>query len=376
MRHNPPNADSPVAQISRITPSALHEQYSTWCEQAREVALPVDSFRPLFYQIKTELQLAMRTSKQGSAKCYICSLIDAVRSGAVGFTEKQFVNTLLIDHVKFHNTETELYEKDCFDAKDAGSGITSISTDGAASQAHPLPKVAGRPPKGMPEWPQKLQGVLMHGKAISLFHLFHGIKSGSNMMLTALLKAMHQENLAPSEVVKIKVDGGSENWNVIVLAFIDLLFDMYPELKEVVISWFGVGHTHNDLDRLFGYINQIVFGISPGGQKKGRDVLTREAFFDLCRDALKTKQDTMLLETRIEDLMFTYDFKSFLEPHIYREFRGHGSSGQIHVFRFQRRHGRAHPHQLQVLAPISDLAARGWVFIASSYHAARLAGRG
>ena len=61
----------------------------------------------------------------------------------MGHTEKQFVNTLLIDHVKFRNTETELYEKDCFDAKDAGSGITSISTDGAASQAHPLPKVAG-----------------------------------------------------------------------------------------------------------------------------------------------------------------------------------------------------------------------------------------
>ena len=111
MRHNPPNADSPVAQISRITPSALHEQYSTWCEQACEVALPVDSFRPLFYQIKEELQLAMRTSKQGSAKCYICSLIAAVRSGAVGFTEKQFVNTLLIDHVKFHNTETASMQK-------------------------------------------------------------------------------------------------------------------------------------------------------------------------------------------------------------------------------------------------------------------------
>ena len=40
----------------------------------------------------------------------------------------------------------------------------------------------------------------------------------------------------------------------------------------------------------------------------------------------------MLLKARIEDLMFTYDFKSFLEPHIYSEFRGHGSSGQIHVF--------------------------------------------
>ena len=346
MRHNPPNADSINAQVSNIGAHALFEQYERWCSEARELPLEENSFRGVFSTIKRSLDIVMRTSKQGSAKCFLCSLLDEVLSVAVGFAEKEWIKAIHLEHIAFHNHETILYEKDCFEAKDPGSGITSICVDGAKASSHSLPKVAsaGRDPKNIPVWPQKLQGVLMHGKSISLFNLFHGLKSGSNMMLTTLLRAMQLEELSPRDVIKLKVDGGSENWNVIVLAFIDLMFDMYPELKEVFISRFGVGHTHNDLDRLFSYINQMVFGISAGGKKAGKTILTRESFFDVSLSALAGKTDTMYLEKRIEDLLFTYDFKSFLEPHLYSEFRGHGSSGQIHVFRFRRVADRKSPH--------------------------------
>ena len=74
--------------------------------------------------------------------------------------EASWVKDLGAEHHKFHNAETAFYEDVCFKSKDAGSGIISLNTDGAASDAHSLPKVSSsRVSKDIPEWPQKLQGV-------------------------------------------------------------------------------------------------------------------------------------------------------------------------------------------------------------------------
>jgi hypothetical protein len=58
----------------------------------------------------------------------------------------------------------------------------------------------------------------------------------------------------------------------------------------------------------------------------------------------------MELETKVvckvEDLMFTLNFTSLIAPRLYSQFRGHGSSGQIHVFRFRRLPGILTPHIL------------------------------
>ena len=58
---------------------------------------------------------------------------------------------------------------------------------------------------------------------------------------------------------------------------------------------------------------------------------------------MSSKTETMLLKHVIEDLNFTYDFWDFLRPHICKDFSGYGSSGEVHVFRFERR-GSGAPH--------------------------------
>ena len=77
------------------------------------------------------------------------------------------------------------------------------------------------------------------------------------MFLTTLLRLMQLVSTSP-RTVKLRIDGGSEGWNACVLAFIDLYFDIFPEMNEYYVSRFGVGHTHADLDRFFGYINSII----------------------------------------------------------------------------------------------------------------------
>ena len=154
MRHNPPNADSVKAQISKISPDVLFAQYALFAEQAREVPLLQKGFAGLFSVVRRNLDLVMRTSKQGSSECWYCGLLKQFLKDGAGFAEKKWIKDLHLEHTSWHNGETKVYEDVCFLAKDPGSGVISMNTDGAASHAHTLPKVEGRPPKNIPEWPR------------------------------------------------------------------------------------------------------------------------------------------------------------------------------------------------------------------------------
>ena len=84
------------------------------------------------------------------------------------------------------------------------------------------------------------------------------------MFLTALMRTFQLLGKGLSRIIKLRIDVGSEGWNAALLAVVDLLFDIYPELNEFYVSRFAVGHTHADLDRSFGYLNQILFGTAAG----------------------------------------------------------------------------------------------------------------
>ena len=118
MRHNPPNATNPKAQISKLSAKSLYKQYTAWCKGAREVPLQKDGFRGLFYTIKCSLNIVMRTSKQGSAQCWFCALCKEICEDAPSFAEKGWVRDIEVAHVAFHAAETKSYEQDIFEGRD------------------------------------------------------------------------------------------------------------------------------------------------------------------------------------------------------------------------------------------------------------------
>ena len=91
MRHNPPNADSVKAQISKISPDVLFAQYALFAEQAREVPLLQKGFAGLFSVVRRSLDLVMRTSKQGSSECWYCGLLKQFLKDGAGFAEKKWI---------------------------------------------------------------------------------------------------------------------------------------------------------------------------------------------------------------------------------------------------------------------------------------------
>ena len=72
----------------------------------------------------------------------------------------------------------------------------------------------------------------------------------------------------------------------------------------------GVGHTHTDIDRLFSYLNAALRAMG--------DVFTRDDFAKAFRTAMADKKDTMLLDHIMEDLSFSFDFWSYIKPHLYK----------------------------------------------------------
>ena len=225
--------------------------------------------------------------------------------------------------------------------------VTSIAMDGADQSAHNLPKTKGRIPKGLTPWPQKLQCVLMHGIQIAMFNVLHVVHSGANMAMSCLLSALQVMNDSGNDLqstVYLQVDGGSENWNQVLFAWVDLWFDYYPHLDEVIISRLPVGHTHIDIDRFFSYLNAKLFGTGRGRNQTGVDVITKEAFVEKFMEAMVDNRDTMLLAHKFQEVNAVFDFWGWLKPHLCPQFSGYGSAGNVHVMRFQRRTGSSTPH--------------------------------
>ena len=345
--HNPPGGQRP--QIPDVPPRALFPQYQAWCVEVRESPIQANSFKNLYNEVRSGMNVSIRTSKQGSAQCTTCSLIQRWLVKSTRLSEKTKLQQLRAAHLEWVRQETQYYVNHTMEAKDQ-DGVWSIVMDGADQKHHDLPKVQGRKPKDLGAnqvWGQKLQGVVFHGIAIHVYKIPVVIKAGANMALTSFMRSlqliMEGSHTVP-HTMYIQVDGGKENWNKCTLALFDLLFDLYPTLSNLYVSRLPVGHTHVDLDRFFGYFNRLLFGTGKRGRKPGVDVLTHEDFRSLFLSAMAANKDTMLLQHIMENLHFTYDFWSIISPHLNDDFSGYGSSGEVHVFRFQRKGKGLSPH--------------------------------
>ena len=349
--HNPANLERKGAQMSDIAPRSLYDQYTKWCQnvdgKGREEPIAASKFRAIFIKTRSDLQVKMRSSKQGSSQDPIISEIKRLRAKTVRNSDKKLLDDATAIHVAFHKKEHQLYESRIFAAKDV-RGTVSMIIDKADQSAHDIPKCAGRQPKDIQTWSQSVLGVLIHGRAFHAFNIPEFVKSGANLTLTALMRSLqilmqHEPDLV-IEVLYLQMDGAGENWAKAVFGTGDLLFDVYPELKEITFTRFGVANTHCDIDRNFGYFNQEIYGTGPRGKNSGVDIITREDFAHAFHRAMSDKKDTMYLRTVVEDLPATFDFWDFLTPHFDDSFSGYGSAGEVRVVRLQRRPGSKIPH--------------------------------
>jgi hypothetical protein len=168
----------------------------------------------------------------------------------------------------------------------------------------------------------RLLGVSQHGSTWYAFLTPPWVHKGANLSCTALLfwllRVRARGPLPP--VLRMNVDGGSENWNQTTFAFYAHLVTL-GIFKKVVLTRLPVGHTHNDLDAIFGIISMALHGT--GVFDTGRGCLHPFDFGETLRAAFVSDRSKPVVVW----LNGFYDFVAYYKDHL-SLLAGYGASCQ------------------------------------------------
>jgi hypothetical protein len=104
---------------------------------------------------------------------------------------------------------------------------------------------------------QCITGVLVHGVGVSIYRSFETVVKGADLTIHCILSeiekfALRNNGLYPEEIY-LQLDGGAENANKFVLSMLEYLVSSRI-CKEILYSRLPTGHSHEDIDAVFGNI--------------------------------------------------------------------------------------------------------------------------
>jgi len=169
----------------------------------------------------------------------------------------------------------------------------------------------------------KMQGTITHGKERAVCRVWPHIRSGANVAIHALALAIDAELLAVernqqsgdgTRLLKrklwVQADGGPENANSDFYAFCEWLAKHMFE--EVVVFRLPVGHTHEDIDAMFGELwnaTRLSYIMTPAEQESAfTEVLKQGEQGNGC--------------ARFEDVRIVPDYKRWLSGKVTKRRRG------------------------------------------------------
>ena len=198
----------------------------------------------------------IRKYKACSGKCETCALLTEL--------SKKFNSTLPLRHVKdfkaLHRSDFMMdrirYKQRMNRALKAPENFLSIITDGMQQYHTELPYFGNKVGANR-KIKQHLQGLTIHGKRARIYRTVDHIRLGANLNIYVLLLALEEElqkNGKLPGTIYIQVDGGPENANYWVLAWMEIIIYLDIGITEIWLCRMRVGHTHADQDARFGII--------------------------------------------------------------------------------------------------------------------------
>ena len=151
------------------------------------------------------------------------------------------------------------------------------------------------------EWPKavegehrpkmKVTGALAHGFEMSFNFIEENVKRGSNLVVEVLARCLDRIlsskslTAAPPHLWVQADNAGGENKNVNLMRFLSILVDR-AVFRSAVLSFLQVGHTHEDIDGIFGMmskgIQQLVEWDSPQQMSECLGPISGERGFSAC----------------------------------------------------------------------------------------------
>jgi hypothetical protein len=184
----------------------------------------------------------------------------------------------------------------------------SLISDGMAQGHCELPWLANQNTSSV-TLTQHLQGVLNHGRNLTIYRTFHNVPNGANLgihcFLLSLEKLLAEEGKLPHTVFH-QIDGGSENTSKTVIAICELLVSR-GLCKRIELTRLLVGHTHEDIDSIFAKIWTYI---------RSMPILSPQEYLRIIEHAL-SKRST---PAKVEDILVVPDYVAYMAPYIDKKF--------------------------------------------------------
>ena len=153
---------------------------------------------------------------------------------------------------------------------------------------------------------QHIQGFINHGRGITLFRTFNNIYNGTNLAVHTWLLGLEETYLSEGgklpDTIYSQIDGGSENANVTMKGICELLVARRLT-RKVVLTRLPVGHTHEDIDSVFGKIWKHIDSLA---------VFTPQGYDRVLRQAMAKRN----VAVHVEDIFCLPDYKSYMAPYL------------------------------------------------------------
>lgn len=192
-------------------------------------------------------------------KCDPCAWLHEREELFKGEDELEIIQQFANFHKIFIHLEKDAYYDNRQLAKDYPTKYMSLIIDGMSQSHCALPHKANKVTYKK-KVTQHIQGAKQHYFSKSLYRTFPHVKADTNLACHVLLREIErrqehclENNIAMPNILFVRIDGGSENANKVFYALCEQLV-RDGVFEEIEVARLPVGHTHEDIDALFGVL--------------------------------------------------------------------------------------------------------------------------
>jgi hypothetical protein len=204
--------------------------------------------------------------------CIICNTCATLLICTCSFSDRRRITRLHALHRTAYMGERTEYASRRLKAYTDRSQYLSVIGDGMA-QSHCILPLLGNLQSFSKPLDQHLQGLLFHNRELHIYRTFHNIQNCSSLAIHCFLLSieyvLQNEEKLP-ETLYYQIDGGGENTARCWFVLCELLVAK-GLFKRIILTRLMVGHTHEDIDSVFGVLWKNVrtkFVLTPDEYKK------------------------------------------------------------------------------------------------------------
>jgi hypothetical protein len=256
-----PNRDNKVQLPGIYTRDSIYQIY---CDHMTDI-LPGNEHKPLakttFMKLWKNIFPNVTISKfcHVSGKCNTCHWLYERQEVFRSERDLEDIKYFASIHKIMIEIERGTYVKKRLMAQEHPSHYMSLIIDGMSQDHCILPYCGNQVTKNV-VLKQKIVGAKQHGFARSFYRAFPHIASGTNIAIEVVLHQIEKRmedckrtNKLMPDVLYLQIDGGPENTSKTFYAAIEQMVK-HKIFREIHVCRLPVGHTHEDIDALFGVL--------------------------------------------------------------------------------------------------------------------------